>query len=319
MAEILVTKQIPDNGLSMLKQEGHYVFVENVKSKGELLRIVKKRPYEAIVSLLTDEIDKEVIEACPNLKIIANYAVGYNNIDLQVAKEKNIVVTNTPNVLTDTVAEHTVALILAAATRIAEADKFVRKGKFKGWEPELMLGHDIKGKTLGIFGAGRIGTEVARICKLGFNMNIVYYDIKYNKQIEDRLDAVYKRMPEDLLDVADVISVHLPLTDATRHFIDSKRLAKMKKDAILVNSSRGPIIDEEALADALQDKTIFAAGLDVFEYEPKITKKLLKLDNVVLTPHIASASRRTREEMSELVAKNVIAVLSGNKANTQVF
>ena len=312
--KVLVTHHIPDAGLRLLRGRDLEVTVlpDGAKRK-DIIRALRRGAYDGMISLLTDPIDGEVLDAVgDNMRVIANYAVGYNNIMIEEAKERGIAVTNTPGVLTDTVAEHTVALICAVATRIVEADSFMRRNKFTGWEPELFLGMDLRGKTIGILGAGRIGSRVAEIA-VGFGMRVIYHDMRNNEELEKAVNAEYCRAPEDLLRTADVVSVHLPLNEATHHFLNGTRLAYMKKTAILVNTSRGPVIDETALTAMLRDGKIFGAGLDVFENEPKTTRALRSLPNVTLTPHIASASIATRNRMAEMAANNVIAVLHGGE------
>lgn len=309
MAKIFVTRKIPEVGLSLLTAAGHEVDIsekDGVLSKEELLTALSKKPYDAVLSLLTDQIDKEVFTAAPNVKIVANYAVGFNNIDIEGAKLSEVVVTNTPDVLTDTVAEYAVSLILSVAKRIPEADRFTRAGKYEAWAPELLLGSDLKGKTLGILGAGRIGTGVAERLVKGFNMRVVYYDIKPREHIE-AFGAEYRDTVEAVLQEADIVSVHVPLLDSTHHLINTERLSMMKPSAYLINTSRGPVIDEAALVEALRNKTIKGAGLDVYENEPALAPGLNELDNVVVTPHIASASEETRNKMSEMAAQNIIA------------
>lgn len=295
----------------------HVINKKRVK-KTDIITALKKDGYDGMITLLTDTIDEEVLNAAgSNMKIIANYAVGFNNIDVRRAKEKGITVTNTPDVLTETVAEHTFALILAVTTRTVEADAFVRAKKFTGWEPELLLGIDLRDKTLGIIGAGRIGTRVAEIGR-AFNMKIMYHDVQTNETLEEKTRAIKSESPENLLRNADVISVHLPLNENTRHFIDEGRLSIMKQNAVLVNTSRGAVIDEKALIKALKEKKLFGAGLDVFEHEPKIPNALRTLPNAVLTPHTASASVETREKMAKISAENIIAVLHGGNALNSV-
>lgn len=318
--KVLITQQIPDAALTML--QGHsvevYVLKERGTKKSDIISALRKEVYDGMITLLTDKIDRDVIDAVgKNMKVIANYAVGFNNIDVQSAKEKGIVVTNTPGVLTETVAEHAFALILAVATRIVEADSFVRANRFTGWEPELLLGLDLQNKTLGIVGAGRIGTRVAEMGK-AFNMEILYHDKQSNPILEEKTGAIYSESPETLLKKSDVVSVHLPLTEDTHHFLDARKLSIMKHTAILVNTSRGAIVDERALINALKDKRIFGAGLDVFEKEPEVPKVLRKLPNVILTPHTASASVGTRKKMAEIAAENIISVLHGGQAPNAV-
>ncbi len=267
---------------------------------------------DGLLCLLTDRIDAEVMDAAgPQLRVISNYAVGYDNIDLEAARARGIIVTNTPGVLTETTADLAWSLLMAAARRIVEADRFTRAGKFTGWSPTLLLGVDVYGKTLGIIGLGRIGRAVARRAK-GFQMRVIYYDIQRNPEAEKELGAEFVSLDE-LLKTADFISIHTPLTPETRHLIDREAFAKMKSTAVLVNTARGPVVDEEALVEALREKKIFAAGLDVYEQEPKVHPGLLELENVVLAPHIGSASRETRGKMAELAAKNLVLALQGKE------
>ncbi len=320
MALIFTTHPIPEVGLTRLRESGHEVVVGpvSVLSKQELIAELTKRPYDAVISLLTDPIDMEVIASVPQVKVIANYAVGYNNIDVVAAREKGIVITNTPGVLTDTVAEFAVALILTVAKRVAEGDRFTRAGNFGGWEAELLLGADLKVKTLGILGAGRIGRGVATRMQKGFGMEVVYYDMQPVPEFEAETSGVYMDSVASVLAAADVVSVHVPLTDTTKHLINEDSLALMKPTAYLINTSRGPVVDEVALVHALKNGVIAGAGLDVFEHEPSLAEGLSELENVVLTPHIASGSIETRAKMAEMAAANIIAVLAGEKAPNEV-
>lgn len=314
MALVYVTRHIPDIGINLLHAAGHTVDVstkDGVLTKGELLDALRAKPYDAVVSLLTDTIDGEVFDAVPTAKIFANYAVGFNNIDLKAAAERNVTITNTPGALTTTVAEFAIGLMLAITKRIPESERFLRAGKYTGWGPELLLGMDLKGKTLGILGAGRIGYEVARRAAAGLQMNIVYYDVKQLPEIEKDFGASYRSTVEEVLKEADVVTVHVPLLPETTHLINAERLALMKPSAYLVNTSRGPVIDEAALVDALKKGVIRGAALDVFEKEPELAPGLAELDNVVITPHTASATDEARGEMSEMAANNVIAFLRG--------
>lgn len=314
MATIYVTRHIPDIGINLLRAAGHTVEVsmkDGVLTKAELIKILSGKPYDAVITLLTDPIDAEVFDAVPTAKIFANYAVGYNNIDLVVAKERGITITNTPGVLTDTVAEFTISLMLAVAKRIPEGDAFTRSGKYKGWAPELLLGADLRGKVLGILGAGRIGYEVARIAHRGFDMKIIYNDVKRSDILEKDMDAVYKETTEDVLKESDVVSIHVPLLPTTTHLINAERLGLMKRSAFLINTSRGPVIDESALVSALKNGVIRGAGIDVYEFEPELAKGLIDLSNAVITPHIASASDETRAKMSEIASQNVLDFLAG--------
>jgi lactate dehydrogenase-like 2-hydroxyacid dehydrogenase len=321
MASIYVTRQIPEVGISLLRAGGHDVDVsekDGVLTRDELINALQGKAYDAVLCLLTDNIDASVFDAAPTAKIFANYAVGYNNIDVTAAKERGVIVTNTPGVLTDTVAEYAVSLICAVTKRIAEADRFTRAGKYDGWAPELLLGSDLKGKTLGVLGAGRIGTTVAVRLHRGFEMKVIYNDIKPNEFIEKDAEAVYKATTEEVLKEADVVTVHVPLLPETTHLINAERLSMMKKSAYLINTSRGPVIDEAALVEALKNKTIRGAGLDVFENEPALAEGLAELENVTITPHIASASEETRGKMSEIAAHNIIDFLKGEKPQNAI-
>ena len=312
--KIYITRKIPNSGIELLKEKGHEVDISEkngVLTKDELINALKAKEYDAVLCLLTDKIDAEVFDAVPTAKIFANYAVGFGNIDTEEAKRHGITVTNTPGVLTDSVAEHTFAMILSITARIAEGDRYTRAGKYEGWAPELLLGMDIKGKTLGIIGAGRIGSQVAHTATGGFGMKAIYFDIKKNEEFEKATGAEFRDSVEEVLKEADVVTLHVPLLDSTRHLINKERLEMMKSTAYLINSSRGPVIDEKALVEALREKQIAGAALDVFENEPKLAEGLAELENVVLTPHIASATQETRSKMSEMVAQNIIAFLEG--------
>ncbi len=317
--KVFVTRKIPESGLKLLKKAGFQVkvsSVDRVLKRDELLKNVKG--VHAVLSLLTDKMDGELMDAAgPQLKVIANYAVGFDNINVDEANKRNIIITNTPGVLTEAVAEHAFALMMAIARRIPESDIFMRTGKYKGWEPELLLGSELHHKSLGILGLGRIGSAVASRAFHGFKMKILYYDVKRNEDFERQFQAEYRGLP-GLLHDADFISIHVPLLPETRHLIGKKEFSLMKKTAYLVNTSRGPIVDEAALAKALKAKKIAGAALDVFENEPKMDAGLKKLSNVVVTPHTASATNETRSAMSELAAKNIIEVLSGRSPLTQV-
>lgn len=265
---------------------------------------------EGLLALLVDTVDREVMEAAPKLKIIANCAVGFNNIDVTAAKEKGILVTNTPGVLTETTADLTWALLLAAARRIPQAERFTRAGSFTGWELDLYLGREVTGQCLGIIGMGRIGKAVALRAK-AFRMQVLYSDPhRLSSQEEALYQASYVSFNE-LLHRSDFVSLHTSLTDSTHHLIGSRELARMKKTAVLVNVSRGRVLDEKALVQALIQGEIWAAGLDVFEQEPAIEPELLKLDNVILLPHIGSASFETRLLMAKTAARNLVAALRG--------
>ncbi|MBU3668506.1 MAG: D-glycerate dehydrogenase [Candidatus Taylorbacteria bacterium] len=317
---IFVTRRIPDIGISMLKAKGYEIVQGAYKvppTKAELIKVIQKakkqgKPFDAILTLLTDKVDADFIQAAaPSVKIISNYAVGYNNISLQDADKAGITITNTPGAFSDCIAEHTVALIFALTTRLVEADQYVRKGKYKGWDPMLFVGTDLSKRTVGILGAGHIGERVAMHLGKGFDMKVMYYDVKRNETLEKEYGAIFCANPEEIYKEADVISLHVPLLPSTTHMINKKTLAMMKKTAIVVNTARGPVVEEKALVEALKKGVIAGAGLDVFEFEPKISKELCKMSNVVLTPHIASARESARNEMATLAAQNIIDVLEG--------
>ncbi|MBI2640884.1 MAG: D-glycerate dehydrogenase [Candidatus Sungbacteria bacterium] len=320
--KIFVTRQIPDRGPNLLKNKGYEVVVyseDRTPRKNELIALLKKGVYDAVLCDLDDKIDAEVLDAAgKQCKIFANYAVGFDNIDLKAAQERGIMITNTPGVLTDTVAEHTFALMLAIAHRVAEADRFTRAGKFKEWAPMLLLGHDVSKKTLGVVGLGRIGSRVAHHAVKGFDMKVIYHDVKRNEEFEGEFGAEFRENVDDIFKEADFISLHVPLLPATRHLVDERRLKLMKKIAYLINTSRGPVIDENALVEALKNRVISGAAIDVFENEPALTPGLADLENVILTPHIASATEETRQAMSELAAKNIIEALEGRTPSNLV-
>ena len=311
---VYITRKIPELGLRLLQEKGIEIDVspkDRPLTKRELIRALQKKSYDGVLSLLTDTIDTDIFDAAPSIKIVANYAVGFNNIDVAEAKKRGITVTNTPGALTEAVAEHTIALMLSLVRRVVESDVYLRTGKFKGWGPELFLGDELMGRTLGILGAGRIGGRVSDIAKKGLGMSVIYYDVKRSEEFEKSCGAKFRQTPEEVLREADVVSIHVPLLPETRHLINQARLALMKKTAYLINTSRGPVIDEDALAGALRAGVIRGAALDVFEYEPKLAKGLAKLSNVVLTPHIASATTEARLDMARMAAENIIAALEG--------
>jgi len=319
--KIFVTRRIPEPGLELLRKNFELEINPHnrVLTKQEIIKGLKGK--DGLLCLLTDQIDIDVIKSEPRLKMIASYAVGYDNIDVKTATKLKIPVSNTPDVLTDATAEMAWALIFSVSRRIVEADNFTRAGKFNGWDPMLMHGQDINGKTLGIIGAGRIGTTVA-LRSQGFNMKVLYVEEKTNKTLEEKLNAEKVEL-DRLIKESDFISLHVPLNDKTYHLIDEKKLRMMKKTAILVNTSRGPVVDEQALIKALKNNWIFGAGLDVYEHEPKIPKELIKLDNVVLQPHSASATTSSRTNMAIIAAENMIDGLNGKKPrnciNPEVF
>lgn len=312
--KIFVTRKIPGDHIEKLKQSGHEVKVSDVNrplTPQELLENIKN--VDAILTLLTDKIDGEVMDAAgPTLKIISNYAVGFDNINLDDATTRGIVVTNTPcDEVNEAVADHTWALILNIARRITEADQAVREGGYKGWEPDIFLGTNIKGKTLGIIGLGRIGSMVAKKAS-GFEVNIIYNKREPDPEIEKELGAKFASI-DDLLANSDFISLHVPLTDETKHMINTETLAKVKKGAYLVNTSRGQVVDEHALLESLKSGHLGGAALDVFDNEPNINPELLGLPNIVFTPHIASATFEARDKMGKLAVEAILDVSQNKK------
>lgn len=307
-----VSQPIPSAGLDLLRREGVDFDLnrdERILTKGELISRLQGK--EWLLCLLTDRIDADVIAAAARLKGIANCAAGYDNIDVGAATEKGVLVSNTPGVLTETTADLAWALILAVARRIPEADRFTRAGLFEGWGINLMLGADVHGKTLGIVGAGRIGTAVALRAR-GFGMKVLYCSPKPNAAIERELGAARVDL-ESLLRESDFVSLHVPLTPETRRLIGERELSLMKPGAFLINTSRGAAVDEAALARALREKRIAGAGLDVYEEEPRLCEGLSDLGNVVLLPHVGSASFETRSRMAEMAALNLIAMARGER------
>ena len=313
--KVLVTREVPASGLRVLESFDVTVLHERPPERDELLDAV--RDASGILSTATEKVDGEVMDAAgESLKVVANMAVGYDNVDVEEAAERGVLVTNTPGVLDETTADVAFMLLLAAARRLGEGERLLRAGRWEWWGPKQLLGQDVWGKKLGIIGFGRIGQSVARRAK-GFGMEILYHNRSRNPEVEKELDARYLELDE-LLETADFISIHTPLTGETRHLIGAEEFEKMKPEAILVNTSRGPVVDEAALADALENRRIFAAGLDVYEAEPDVHPKLLGLENVVLAPHIGSASVQTRDRMAVLAAENIVAVLSGEEPKTPV-
>lgn len=320
---ILVTQNIPEDGLAALRKGGEVVFCphpERPPTREELLGEVKAA--DALLCLLTDTIDAELLEAAPRLTIISNMAVGYNNIDVAAATARRIPVTNTPGVLTETTADLTWALLMGVARRIVEGDRYVRAGSFKVWNPTLLLGSDVHGKTLGVIGMGRIGLAVARRAR-GFGMAILYHNRRrVEASLEAEISARFVSL-ERLLRSSDFVTLHASLTAETRYLISAKELALMKPTAYLVNTARGPLVDEAALVESLRGGGLAGAALDVYEQEPALATGLAELENVVLTPHIGSASRETRGRMALMAAENIVAALGGkrppNLVNPEVY
>lgn len=313
---VYITGEIPEEAAKLLSKDCSVEINRAgcTLAKEELIEIIKDK--DAVLCLLSDQIDAEVIEKAKNVKVFANYAVGFDNIDLEAARKKGIIVTNTPGVLTDATADLAWALLFAASRRLVPADHYTRAGKFKGWGPLLFLGQEITGKTLGIIGCGRIGQAFGRKSR-GFAMKILYYSRNRQESFEKETGARLVDK-ETLLKEADFVSLHVPLLPETRHMLGEKEFKIMKKSAVLINTARGPVVDEEALVKALQTSEIFAAGLDVYEHEPQVHPGLLELDNVVLLPHIGSAGYDTRARMAEMAAENILAVLKGETPPNRV-
>ncbi|OYT67514.1 MAG: D-glycerate dehydrogenase [Candidatus Wolframiiraptor sp. EX4484-121] len=311
--KVYVARKIPEVGIELLKKFCDVNYRDEIPppSREELLDAVED--VDAIYCTLSERIDREVMDRAGKLRVIGTMSVGVDHIDVNYATSRGIYVVYTPGVLTETVADHAWALLLATARRVVEADRIIREGGWEiPWAPTMMLGYDVHGKTLGVVGMGRIGSAVARRAK-GFNMRVLYYDIIRRKELEEELGAEYVELDE-LLRESDFVTLHVPLTPKTRGLIGERELRLMKKTAILVNTSRGPVVEQKALTRALREGWIAGAGLDVFEEEPiPADDPLLKLDNVVLTPHIASASHDTRNRMAEYAAEGIIKVLKGER------
>jgi lactate dehydrogenase-like 2-hydroxyacid dehydrogenase len=314
---VLVTKRIYPEAIEYLEQhcEVDYEGTDRGLTAEELAQRIRGK--DAVVSQLVDKFTADVIARLNGLKIIANVAVGFDNVDVDAATRHGILVTNTPDVLTDTTADFAFALLMAAARRVVEGHHFIHAGEWTKWAIDLLVGHDVHHKTLGIFGMGRIGQAMAQRGR-GFSMRILYNDaVRAAAEVERELELEFVSK-EELLREADFVSLHVPLLESTRHLVGEPELRLMKKTAILVNTARGPVVDEAALAQALSEGWIAGAGLDVFEHEPHVQPQLLRLDNVVLAPHIASASIDTRRAMCMLAAKNAVAALEGRRPETLV-
>jgi glyoxylate reductase len=311
-AKVLVTRRLPSSVLAKLEAAATVdLHTGDAAIAPDELR-ARVADKDALVTLLTDSIDRTVIDAAPKLKIVANVAVGFNNIDIAYAQSRGVIVTHTPDVLTESVADFTWALILAVTRRLAEGERVVRSGQWKGWALDFMLGTELKGKQLGLVGVGRIGRAVAARAP-AFGMRVVYTEPR-----DIDLPGAENISLDRLLNTSDIVSLHVPLTPETTHLIDKRSLARMKRSAYLINTARGPVVDEEALAWALQQHLIAGAALDVFEREPAVHPDLSKLENVLLVPHLASATTETRTAMADLAAENVIAVLAGRAPLTPV-
>lgn len=309
--KIFVTRQIAEDQLARLTQAGYEVSVsdfDRLLTEEELVE--KTKGVDVILSLLTDRVDGDLMDSAgPQLKLISNFAVGFDNIEVKAATDRGIVVTNTPSdQVNEAVAEHTWALILSLVRRVVEADEVVRRGAYRGWEPNVFLGTSLVGKTIGIVGLGRIGTMVAKRAK-GFEMNILYNCRTPNPEIEKEVGAKYASLDE-LLASSDIVSLHVPLTDETRHMINHDSLAKMKKGSYLINTARGPIVNETDLVEALRSGQLTGAGLDVFDDEPNVNMELINMPNVVMTPHIASATREARAKMAAQAVEAILDTFS---------
>jgi glyoxylate reductase len=316
--KVFITRELPEIAFKLLKQNKiPFDYYKKDQAIPRQILLNKVKNCDALIPLLTEKIDKEVIDLMPRCKIIANYAVGYNNIDIAYTKKKKIIVTNTPYVLTESTADLTMALVLACARRLSEGEKLLRTKKFKGWKPKLLLGMELKDKSFGILGAGRIGTAVARRAK-SFGTNIIYVDSNRNQKLEKESDAK-KVSLKYLLQNSDILSVHLPLNSQTYHFLNQERLNQLKRNSILINTTRGEIIDETALIRLLNKNRIMAVGLDVFENEPNLNPELIKFSNVLVLPHLGSATREARDGMAALAVKNIINVLRGKPPISPVF
>ncbi|MBI5534747.1 MAG: D-glycerate dehydrogenase [Deltaproteobacteria bacterium] len=318
MPTIVVSSPMPGRAVGSLSSQGHQVISgDNPAGMGHdaLVACLREHPEtEAVISLLTDKIDAELLQAGPKLRIVANCAVGIDNLDLAELRARKIVATNTPGVLTDATADLAFALLLDACRRVSEGDRLVRSGGWTGWAPTQLLGMKVSGATLGIIGFGRIGRAVARRAS-GFGMSVIYYDAhRAPTEAEETLGVKYAPLDEVIRE-CDVLTLHCPLTPETRGLLSRDRLASMRKGAVVVNTARGPCLDEQALAELLTSGHLAAAGLDVYQREPQIHPALLGLQNVVLAPHIGSADRPTRERMAEMCVEAVTAVLAGRTPN----
>ncbi|MFC5541445.1 MAG: D-glycerate dehydrogenase [Bacilli bacterium] len=317
MVKIFVTSKISDSALNILKSVGEVEVWEKEETLNGQALLDKIQDHDAVLTMVNNFITDDILQNAPKLKVIGNCGVGYNNIDIASAEKHGVIVTNTPDVLNDATADLTWALILGIARRIVEADKFVREGKFTGWLPHLFIGNLVYGKKLGIIGLGRIGTAVCERAK-GFNMDVYYYNRnRLPIEKEQALNATYADL-DRLLRECDYITIHAPLNEESHHLIGRDELNLMKQDAYLINTSRGPLVDEQALYEHLKAGKIAGAALDVYEHEPKIVEGLLELDNVILLPHIGSATLETRAQMAELAAKNIANVLTGKEPITPV-
>lgn len=304
-----MTRPIHEAGMKILQDKGYAITVgewENGPSHEELIQALSNAPYDAVITYLTDTVDASLFTACPSAKLYTNYAVGFNNINTEDVKTHSIIATNTPGCAGRAVAEHTVALMISLTTRITEGDRYMRLGKYTGWRADLLIGSDLSGKTIGLIGLGDIGSQVAKMLAHGFGCSILYTDMAPNEALQNDCGARFVTK-EELLREADIISLHVPLLPATTHLINAETIGMMKPGAIIINTSRGPVIDEKALVVALQNKRIAGAGVDVYEFEPTLSEGMVTLENIVMTPHIASARESVRIKMAEITANNIVS------------
>lgn len=317
MYKVLVTRKISDKAIGLLKERFEVVVFDQDRAMTSKELLQEARDCDAVLTQLSDKINASFLEACPKVKVIANYAVGYDNFDVEYAKGKGIVLTNTPDVLSETTAELAIALLFATTRRIGEAERYLRGGHWQQFSPELLLGQDVNRKTIGVLGAGRIGRAFVKKLS-GFETRWIYHNRHRDELFEKKYGVEWVDF-ESLIENSDILSIHVPLTEATRHMIGKTEFKKMKKNAIIINTARGAVIDEEALANAIERGLIWGAGLDVFEDEPQVNPKLIASERVVLTPHIGSASQETREKMAVLAAENIIEVLNDRRPLTPVY
>jgi glyoxylate reductase len=319
MAKIFVSRELPEDALAEIKNV-HEIVVSAQNRPLTMVELVEGiKGMDGILSLLNDKIDGEVMDAAgPQLKVISNYAVGFDNIKIEDATSRGIVVTNTPcDEVNEAVAEHAWALTLSLMRRVVEADEVTREGAYKGWEPDIFLGSSLKGKVLGIVGMGRIG-EMMAARAAGFDMKILYFKRSRDEEAEKRVGAEFRGELSDLLKESDIVSLHVPLTDETRHMMNKETLGQMKKGSYLINTARGPVVNEHDLAQALRDGKLEGAALDVFDNEPNIHPELIGMENVILTPHIASATHEARAAMGKLAVEALMAVMDGRMPNNIV-
>ena len=313
MKKIFITRAIPESGINLLKENGFEVVVntkDQTMPREELIGEISSANYSGLVTLIPDIVDKEILDLCKekNILVIANFAVGLNNIDVKYAESVGIKVLNAKGTSAAAVAQHVVALTLSCADRVVEGQKEILDGKWKGWDPDYLMGKDVFGKTLGLVGGGNIGTKVAEVFFHGFGCKILYTDLNPNQNLEETVQAKKVDL-ETLLKESDIVSLHVPLLPETTHLINKEKLSLMKKDAILINTARGPVINEQELIEFLKENENFSAGLDVFEKEPDVSEGLKTLSNVVMSPHISSAKMSARNEMAIATANNIIANL----------